>query len=433
MSNEDDTSTVPKLEQVDEASFSSIGSSPEPEVDVDVDVDGDGEPTLLDNAKVQKRKGGRKPIYATSEERKQRNRQAQAAFRERRTEYIKQLETTIRHQEETVQKLQQSHRSAADECLMLRYKNSLLERILLEKGIDVQAELKTKENAAQSGPSKGSSQPTNPSSVQRAIMNRHHQARRSVSANTPKLLSALSASSHPSSSSTHSPQLQPTPPSTLSPTVSRSPNYVFQGGMTSPGAGLQAQQQQQQQHPQHPSQLPPRVGTYPNSRGYPNIAISTSHPNMPHPAQSPAAGQFSGERSSAGGTKINHWPSPYQTHIEQLGKLAPPLPFQREYDHADVLDDQDQSDQSAGPGPYPQPFHQPYPPGQHPQLNLPGQSTMQPPMTLQPGEQPPQPYGQLMNQTYDAFDPSVDADPFGLTASMHFPTQFTFQESSMRK
>jgi len=30
--------------------------------------------------------------------------------------------------------LQQSHRTAADECLMLRYKNSLLERILLEKG-----------------------------------------------------------------------------------------------------------------------------------------------------------------------------------------------------------------------------------------------------------------------------------------------------------
>lgn len=74
-------------------------------------------------------------IYATSEERKQRNRQAQAAFRERRTEYIKQLETTIKHHEETLQSLQQSHRSAADECLMLRYKNSLLERILLEKGV----------------------------------------------------------------------------------------------------------------------------------------------------------------------------------------------------------------------------------------------------------------------------------------------------------
>ena len=74
-------------------------------------------------------------IYATSEERKQRNRQAQAAFRERRTEYIKQLEATIKQNEDTLSTLQQSHRSAADECLMLRYKNSLLERILLEKGI----------------------------------------------------------------------------------------------------------------------------------------------------------------------------------------------------------------------------------------------------------------------------------------------------------
>jgi hypothetical protein len=73
-------------------------------------------------------------IYATSEERKQRNRQAQAAFRERRTEYIKQLEHTIQQQEHNLQTLQQNHRSAADECLMLRYKNSLLERILLEKG-----------------------------------------------------------------------------------------------------------------------------------------------------------------------------------------------------------------------------------------------------------------------------------------------------------
>lgn len=76
-----------------------------------------------------------KKIYATSEERKQRNRQAQAAFRERRTEYIKQLETTIKVHEENLQSLQASHRTAADECLMLRYKNSLLERILIEKGM----------------------------------------------------------------------------------------------------------------------------------------------------------------------------------------------------------------------------------------------------------------------------------------------------------
>jgi hypothetical protein len=169
-------SVVPKEEPLEDGFTSSSISSPE--------ADGEQEPTAQDVAPVQKRKGGRKPvsllastsptdlshfistsprcilviqvnccyvllccrwtcrssetdcfqIYATSEERKQRNRQAQAAFRERRTEYIKQLENTIKHHEETLQTLQQSHRNAADECLMLRYKNSLLERILLEKG-----------------------------------------------------------------------------------------------------------------------------------------------------------------------------------------------------------------------------------------------------------------------------------------------------------
>jgi len=39
----------------------------------------------------------------------------------------------------------------------------------------------------------------------------------------------------------------------------------------------------------------------------------------------------------------------------------------------------------------------------------------------------------MANQMFDPFDPMLDADPFGLTASMHFPTQFTFQESAMRK
>lgn len=133
---------MPKLETPAEA----YGSTPESSPEGDVEAAGPS-----DVPPVVKRKGGRKPvsspnrhtlygvadnlqIYATSEERKQRNRQAQAAFRERRTEYIKQLEETIKQQETSLQSLQQSHRSAADECLMLRYKNSLLERILLEKG-----------------------------------------------------------------------------------------------------------------------------------------------------------------------------------------------------------------------------------------------------------------------------------------------------------
>jgi hypothetical protein len=100
----------------------------------DVDLDEIAEDKPDPPPQPQKRKGGRKPIYATSEERKQRNRQAQAAFRERRTEYIKQLETTIKQHEATLANLQQSQRTALDECLMLRYKNSLLERVLVEKG-----------------------------------------------------------------------------------------------------------------------------------------------------------------------------------------------------------------------------------------------------------------------------------------------------------
>jgi hypothetical protein len=88
------------------------------------------------------------------------------AFRERRTEYIKQLEETIRVHEVNLHNLQTGRQSAADVCIMLRYKNSLLERMLLEKGsqtnvpnigekylpvlpisIDVHAELEAKTNS----------------------------------------------------------------------------------------------------------------------------------------------------------------------------------------------------------------------------------------------------------------------------------------------
>ncbi|KAI9796719.1 MAG: Transcriptional regulator of nonfermentable carbon utilization [Candelina submexicana] len=79
---------------------------------VDDDYSSSVDPIREPNVGLQKQKGGRK-IYSTPEERKQRNRQAQKAFRDRRTEYIGQLETT---------------------CCMLKYENSLLIEILHEKG-----------------------------------------------------------------------------------------------------------------------------------------------------------------------------------------------------------------------------------------------------------------------------------------------------------
>ncbi|KAL3419936.1 hypothetical protein PVAG01_08435 [Phlyctema vagabunda] len=93
---------------------------------------------------AKKCKGGRKLIYATLEQRKQRNRDAQAAFRERRTEHIAELEKTVEEQKVKLQASQAAHTSSKDECLLLRYKNSLLERILLERGIDVNEELNKK-------------------------------------------------------------------------------------------------------------------------------------------------------------------------------------------------------------------------------------------------------------------------------------------------
>lgn len=33
----------------------------------------------------------------------------------------------------------------------------------------------------------------------------------------------------------------------------------------------------------------------------------------------------------------------------------------------------------------------------------------------------------------DPYDPMLDADPFGLTASMHFPTQFSYEQTPVRR
>ncbi|KAL8694857.1 MAG: hypothetical protein Q9224_003493, partial [Gallowayella concinna] len=217
---EDPPVPPPKTETVDdEESFS----------DSSQEFDGPEQYNVQETAQVQKRKGGRKPIYATSEERKQRNRQAQAAFRERRTEYIKQLETTIKQHEDSLQSLQQSHRHAADECLMLRYKNSLLERILLEKGIDVQAELRSKTDPQHVTPHFPPS--INHQPVQRAVNSRHPRTRRAGSsggARGPKSQSSQTSIMSDGSTRTH-----PTPPlTTSSPVKAKSSMSSLQSGFS---------------------------------------------------------------------------------------------------------------------------------------------------------------------------------------------------------
>ena len=92
---------------------------------------------------------------------------------------------------------------------------------------------------------------------------------------------------------------------------------------------------------------------------------------------------------------------------------------EQEYDaHADMLDEDapaDANEEIVAPDPYQAQF------GQQPQ--------QQPPdMRVGAMQQ-----GDPNAQAFDPFDPMLDADPFGLTASMHFPTPFSFQESAMRR
>jgi hypothetical protein len=99
---------------------------------------------------------------------------------------------------------------------------------------------------------------------------------------------------------------------------------------------------------------------------------------------------------------------------------------EQEYDaQADMVDDQDPSE--SGPGPYPEPF-----PATQQQLNQ--QHAMNQQQHLGQNQHiggNPQGYNS-MTQLLDPYDPMLDMDPFGLSASMQFPTQFSFDTSSMR-
>jgi len=109
---------------------------------------------------------------------------------------------------------------------------------------------------------------------------------------------------------------------------------------------------------------------------------------------------------------------------------------EQEYDaQADMVDDQDPSE-TAGPGPYPEPFgaqRQQQQQQQQAQVNPRSPHDHQGPMHGLPGGTNSQQQGfGSMSQLLDPYDPMLDMDPFGLSASMQFPTQFTFDTSSMR-
>ncbi|KAJ4420958.1 hypothetical protein N0V82_004000 [Gnomoniopsis sp. IMI 355080] len=365
---------------------SPIGSSVDGESGEPGDGEGEGDGTGLANPPEQapKRKGGRKPIYATTEERKQRNRQAQAAFRERRTEYIKQLEHTIGVHEQTLANLNAAHRTAADECLMLRYKNSLLERILLEKGIDVQAELQAKHGSPNFGP-KHMPAMIPPPPISRTLLNRHG-SRRSTSSIAPKIESAGTYNQLPPLQPQHVSPKSQRPPAAPSPTEG-----AFGGPSPASSDGaLRLKQQQQQQQMVPPARMMP--------------------PAM-HQQQQPQMTRMGSGAGGASAASAPFYQTPqYQSHLQQL---------EQEYD-ADIMDEQQGQEGEDGPGPYPGAAYASHASAQQ------QQQQMSPIATTAPG-QPPQ--GMSMA---NMLDPAMDWDPFGLSASMQFPTSFSFDTSNMR-
>ncbi|KAH8692698.1 hypothetical protein BGW36DRAFT_430451 [Talaromyces proteolyticus] len=400
---------VPKTEPAQDghAELSSSVSTPEPEE----------QQLAQDAVQTQKRKGGRKPIYATSEERKQRNRQAQAAFRERRTEYIKQLETTIKRNEESLQSLQQSHRSAADECLMLRYKNSLLERILLEKGIDVQTELRLKTGSTSTIPPPGKSTPLapkQPASLERAAIGRTSAQRHGSGSIAPK---PDQPQQRDGAFNTTSPQPQPTPSSHVSsPSTGKSPGFALQGAISPKNTEFQAQQQQRARPPLLPQ---PRDFAQQQPMGMPQVG-----PMDPYGA----ATQSMMSANTMASRMPSYYATPFQKHYDQLGKSLHPE-FQLripEYDaQADMLDDTETAEDGHNANTYVHDFNRPPVPSDQNRMNLSGTSA------LQTGDVDHGMYG-AGGSLFSQYEPVLDSDTFGLSASMHFQTPFSYEQENLR-
>ena len=181
-------------------------------------------------------------------------------------------------------------------------------------GIDVQAELRSKTESSHISPNNVPHPAVHqPSPIQRAVMNRHPQARRSASG-----IAISPSQAHPSPTSSitkPSPRLQPTPCSqAISPIVVKPPMGLVQGGMTSPGGDLQAQQQQQlPRKARIPPLQPPSIST--------SMAGHIVHAAMPYNRSCTASNEMANTASS----QTSYHSSSFQTHIEQLGKLTRPL------------------------------------------------------------------------------------------------------------
>lgn len=176
--------------------------------------------------------------------------------------------------------------------------------------------------------------------LQRAAIQRQH-ARRSGQALTPKLAPGHSHGDLGFNAS--SPQGGPTPsshvssPSNLS---TRSPIAMQTGGMTPPASGVLAQPQGQHSHFPRSQQSslnpvmyqPQQQASHLQRAQRPGQFQGGGLPKPPNNGQSnnqhqnPPGSSGSGANGTAGSatSASAYYPSPFQKHIDQLGKLTPP-------------------------------------------------------------------------------------------------------------
>lgn len=147
-----------------------------------------------------------------------------------------------------------------------------------------------------------------PPTAHRAIMNRHHQARRSNSSIAPKLEPGVSFHNN------QSPQSRPTPSSHASSPTTSSPGFNNQGVLTPPSSDSQIQHQQQQQQRLHAAKTQAQHAL----SGTTGLLVNTS-------VGSPLGAKGQGNGNGTGNTGGPPYYSTFQNHIEQLGKLSRPL------------------------------------------------------------------------------------------------------------
>lgn len=217
---------------------------------------------------------------------------------------------------------------------MLRYKNSLLERILLEKGkrtflslffdtnkeigIDVQAELRLK-GSPHLRPMRPGGMTGQASPMQRAMLNRQQSVRqRPVMAPPPIQTVNQAPRSSIMGDSLNSPNVQPTPPSQhSSPSTTRSPGFPLQG-MTSPTADVQ-QRQPLQQFSQHRQVQPMPHNAFQQQARQHNRSMSANTVGQSY--------RNSRMQAPAPQVQANYYPTSFQKHYDQLGKSTPTFPL----------------------------------------------------------------------------------------------------------